>query len=97
MPLVAWAALLAVALIVAVVGISLLKVIYQLKHIAWTLGAVIVGVIPEAAQLVKAGFVVFSPFFWSFPACFGCAAPAAGVQAQRPQRSEDERPGGWRG
>ena len=44
MPLVAWAALLAVALIVAVVGISLLKVIHQLKHIAWTLGAVIVGV-----------------------------------------------------
>jgi len=37
------------------------------------------------------------PFFWSFPACLGRAAPAAGVQAQRPQRSEDERPGGWRG
>ena len=35
--------------------------------------------------------------FWSFPAWLGRAAPAAGVQAQRPQRSEDERPGGWRG
>lgn len=35
--------LVAVALIVADVGISLLKVIYQLKHVAWTLGAVIVG------------------------------------------------------
>jgi len=28
---------------------------------------------------------------------FGRAAPAVGVQAQRPQRSEDERPGGRRG
>ncbi len=44
MPLVAWVTLLAVALIVAVVGISLLRVISQLKHVSWTLGAVIVGV-----------------------------------------------------
>jgi hypothetical protein len=50
MPLASWVTLLAVALIVAVVGISLLKVIYQLKHIAWTLGAVIVGVNAIAYQ-----------------------------------------------
>jgi len=42
--------LLAIALIVAVVGISLLKVIYQLKHVSWTLGAVIVGVNAIAYQ-----------------------------------------------
>ena len=34
MPAVAWVMLLAVALIVAVVGLSLLKVIFQLKHVA---------------------------------------------------------------
>jgi uncharacterized protein YoxC len=50
MPLAAWITLLAVALIVAVVGISLLKVIYQLKHVSWTLGAVIVGVNAIAYQ-----------------------------------------------
>lgn len=50
MPLVAWVTLLAVALIVAVVGVSLLKVIYQLKHVAWTLGGVIVGVNAIAYQ-----------------------------------------------
>ena len=50
MPLAAWVTLLAVALIVAVVGISLLKVIYQLKHVSWTLGAVIVGVNAIAYQ-----------------------------------------------
>ncbi len=44
MPLVAWVTLLAIVLIVAVVGISLLKVIHQLKQAAWTLGTVIVGV-----------------------------------------------------
>jgi hypothetical protein len=38
------------------------------------------GAIPEAAELVKAGFVVALTVFWSFPACFGRAAPAAGVQ-----------------
>jgi hypothetical protein len=50
MPAVAWVMLLAVALIVAVVGISLLKVIFQLKHVSWTLGAVIVGVNAIAYQ-----------------------------------------------
>jgi uncharacterized protein YoxC len=50
MPLVAWVTLLAIALIVAIVGISLLKVIFQLKHVAWTLGAVIVGVNAIAYQ-----------------------------------------------
>jgi uncharacterized protein YoxC len=42
--------LLAVALIVAVVAISLLKVISQLRHVAWTLGAVVVGVNAIAYQ-----------------------------------------------
>jgi uncharacterized protein YoxC len=42
--------LVAVALIVVVVGLSLLKVIFQLKHVAWTLGAVIVGVNAIAYQ-----------------------------------------------
>ncbi|MDQ2881981.1 MAG: hypothetical protein M3Y48_12345 [Actinomycetota bacterium] len=50
MPAAAWVTLLAVALVVAVVGISLLKVISQLKHVAWTLGAVIVGVNAVAYQ-----------------------------------------------
>ncbi len=50
MPVAAWVMLLAIALIVAVVGISLLKVIYQLKHVSWTLGAVIVGVNAIAYQ-----------------------------------------------
>lgn len=50
MPLAAWVTLLGVALIVAVVGVSLLKVIYQLKHVSWTLGAVIVGVNAIAYQ-----------------------------------------------
>ncbi len=63
MPVAAWITLLAVALIVGVVGISLVKVIFQLKHVAWTLGAVIVGVnaiayqtrtIPEALSSVNA-------------------------------------------
>lgn len=50
MPAVAWVTLLAIALIVAVIGISLLKVILQLKHVSWTLGAVIVGVNAIAYQ-----------------------------------------------
>ncbi|MFZ0876826.1 MAG: hypothetical protein WAN20_20235 [Pseudonocardiaceae bacterium] len=50
MPAAAWVMLLAAALIVAVVGLSLLKVISQLKHVAWTLGAVIVGVNAIAYQ-----------------------------------------------
>ncbi|MGH3773926.1 MAG: hypothetical protein ACRDRW_21465 [Pseudonocardiaceae bacterium] len=51
MPAAAWVTLLAVALVVAVVAISLLKVISQLRHVAWTLGAVIVGVNAIAYQL----------------------------------------------
>jgi uncharacterized protein YoxC len=50
MPAAGWVTLLAVALIVAVVGLSLLKVIFQLKHVAWTLGTVIVGVNAIAYQ-----------------------------------------------
>lgn len=42
--------LLAVALIVAVVGLSLLKVIVQLRHVTWTLGTIIVGVNAIAYQ-----------------------------------------------
>jgi len=36
--------------VVAIVGLSLLKVISQLKHVAWTLGAIIVGVNAIAYQ-----------------------------------------------
>jgi uncharacterized protein YoxC len=50
MPAAAWVTLLAVALTVVVVGISLLKVIFQLKHVAWTLGTIIVGVNAIAYQ-----------------------------------------------
>jgi len=39
-----------VAVVVAIVGLSLLKVISQLKHVAWTLGAIIVGVNAIAYQ-----------------------------------------------
>ncbi|MGH3835063.1 MAG: hypothetical protein ACRDSF_05095 [Pseudonocardiaceae bacterium] len=44
MPAAAWVTLLATLLVVAVIGISLLKVISQLRHISWTLGTIIVGV-----------------------------------------------------
>jgi hypothetical protein len=50
MPAAAWVTLLAVALVVVVVAVSLLKVISQLRHVAWTLGAVIVGVNAIAYQ-----------------------------------------------
>ena len=43
--------ILAVVLIFAVLVITLLKVIFQLKHVAWTLGAIIVGVNAIAYQL----------------------------------------------
>jgi uncharacterized protein YoxC len=50
MPWAGWVTVLAVALIVVVVGVSLLRVNFQLKHVAWTLGAVIVGVNAIAHQ-----------------------------------------------
>jgi hypothetical protein len=50
MPAAAWVTLLATLLIVAVIGISLLKVIAQLRHISWTLGTIIVGVNAIAYQ-----------------------------------------------
>ena len=50
MPAAAWVTLLATALVVAVIGISLLKVISQLKHVAFTLGTIIVGVNAIAYQ-----------------------------------------------
>jgi len=49
-PLAAWVTLVLVAIVVAIVGLSLLKVISQLKHVAWTLGAIIVGVNAIAYQ-----------------------------------------------
>jgi hypothetical protein len=49
-PLVAWVTLVLVAVVVAIVGLSLLKVISQLKHVSWTLGAIIVGVNAIAYQ-----------------------------------------------
>jgi hypothetical protein len=49
-PLVAWVTLVLVAVVVAIVGLSLLKVISQLRHVAWTLGAIIVGVNAIAYQ-----------------------------------------------
>jgi hypothetical protein len=49
-PLVAWVTLVLVAIVVAIVGLSLLKVISQLKHVSWTLGAIIVGVNAIAYQ-----------------------------------------------
>lgn len=50
MPLVAWVTIVLVAIVVAIVGLSLLKVISQLKHVSWTLGAIIVGVNAIAYQ-----------------------------------------------
>ncbi|MFZ0120138.1 MAG: hypothetical protein WBR33_10810 [Pseudonocardiaceae bacterium] len=50
MPLVAWVTLVLVAVIVAIVGLSLVKVISQLRHVTWTLGAIIVGVDAIAYQ-----------------------------------------------
>ena len=46
----AWVFLIICALVIAVVGLSLLKVIAQLRHTAWTLGAIIVGVNAIAYQ-----------------------------------------------
>jgi hypothetical protein len=43
--------ILAVVLIFAVLVISLVRVIFQLKHVTWTLGAIIVGVNAIAYQL----------------------------------------------
>jgi hypothetical protein len=60
--------LLAVALIVTAVGVSLL--IYQLKHVAWTLGAVIVMVnaiayqtrtVPEILPSINANLAPVAP------------------------------------
>jgi len=50
MPWAGWITVLAVALIVGVVGVSLLKVNFQLKHVTWTLGTIIVGVNAIAYQ-----------------------------------------------
>jgi hypothetical protein len=52
-------------------------------------------VIPEAAEPVKAGCGRCDSF--SGHSRRGCAVFAVGVQVQRPQHSENERPGGRRG
>jgi len=50
MPAPAWVTLLAVALIVGYLAINLYRVIVDLKHVTWTLGAIIVGVRAIAYQ-----------------------------------------------
>lgn len=50
MPAAAWVTLLAVALIVGYLAINLYRVIMDLKHVTWTLGAIIVGVRAIAYQ-----------------------------------------------
>lgn len=50
MPAAAWVTLLATALIVGYLAINLYRVILDLKHITWTLGAIIVGVRAIAYQ-----------------------------------------------
>lgn len=50
MPAHAWVTLLAVALIVGYLAINLYRVIVDLKHVTWTLGAIIVGVRAIAYQ-----------------------------------------------
>jgi hypothetical protein len=50
MPLAAWVTLLAIALIIGVTALSLFRVILHLKHVTWTLGAIIVGVRAIAHQ-----------------------------------------------
>ncbi len=50
MPLVAWVTLLIIALIIAVTALALLRVIFHLKHVSFTLGTVIAGVRAIAHQ-----------------------------------------------
>ena len=50
MPAAAWVTLLIVALMVAYLAVNLLRVIMDLKHVTWTLGAIIVGVRAIAYQ-----------------------------------------------
>lgn len=50
MPLAAWVTLLIVALIVGILAIQLFRVIMHLRHVSWTLGAIIVGVRAIAYQ-----------------------------------------------
>ncbi len=50
MPLAAWATLLISALIIAALGLALLRVILMLKHVSFTLGTIVVGVRAIAHQ-----------------------------------------------
>ncbi len=50
MPLAAWVTLLAVFLIVGITAVALLRVIFHLKHVSFTLGTVIMAVRAIAHQ-----------------------------------------------
>lgn len=50
MPLAAWVTLLAVFLIVAITAVALLRVIFHLRHVSFTLGTVIMVVRAIAYQ-----------------------------------------------
>lgn len=58
MPAAAWVTLLATALIVAYLAINLYKVIVDLRHVTWTLGAIIVGVRAIAYQTRNVSLVI---------------------------------------
>jgi hypothetical protein len=58
MPAAAWVTLLATALIVGYLAINLLRVIVDLKHVTWTLGAIIVGVRAIAYQTRNVSVVI---------------------------------------
>jgi uncharacterized protein YoxC len=50
MPLVAWVTLALAAVVIAIVAVALLRVIFHLKEVHFTLGAVVVGVRAIAHQ-----------------------------------------------
>lgn len=50
MPLVAWVTLALAAVVIFFVAVALLRVIFHLKHVNFTLGAVVVGVRAIAHQ-----------------------------------------------
>lgn len=50
MPAAAWATLLISALIIAALGLALLRVILMLRHVSFTLGTIVVGVRAIAHQ-----------------------------------------------
>jgi len=58
MPAQAWVTLLATALIVGYLAINLFRVVVDLKHITWTLGAIVVGVRAIAYQTRNVSVVI---------------------------------------